>query len=84
MIQGGKGSGPGRELDVGDADAFYAAVIEAHAGLSQDESIALNARLVLLLANRVGDMTVLKEAIATARRSLPTGNSAQPESESRS
>jgi hypothetical protein len=70
MTDGHTASGLKRELAVADADALYAVIIEAHSGLSQEESIALNARLVLLLANHVGDMTVLQEAIAAARRSL--------------
>jgi hypothetical protein len=48
-------------------DDFYQALIEAHAGLSEPESAALNARLILLLANQVGDLETLKEAIAAAR-----------------
>jgi len=48
-------------------DDFYQALIEAHAGLSEQESAALNARLILLLANQVGDLETLKEAIAVAR-----------------
>ena len=48
-------------------DDFYQALIEAHAGLSEQESAELNARLILLLANQVGDLETLKEAIAAAR-----------------
>lgn len=48
-------------------DDFYQALIEAHAGLSEQESAALNARLILLLANQVGDLETLKEAIAAAK-----------------
>ena len=48
-------------------DDFYQALIEAHAGLSDQDSAALNARLILLLANQVGDVATLKEAIAAAR-----------------
>ena len=48
-------------------DDFYQALIEAHAGLTEQESAALNARLILLLANQVGDLATLKEAIAAAR-----------------
>jgi len=48
-------------------DDFYQALIEAHAGLSEQESAALNARLILLFANQVGDLETLKEAIAAAR-----------------
>ena len=49
-------------------DAFYNALMDAHAGLSETQSHALNARLVLLMANRIGDVEALKELIATARR----------------
>ena len=48
-------------------DDFYQALIEAHAGLSEQESAALNARLILLLANQVGDLATLREAIAAAK-----------------
>ena len=48
-------------------DDFYQALIEAHAGLSEEQSAALNARLILLLANQVGDLETLKEAIAAAK-----------------
>jgi hypothetical protein len=51
-------------------DDFYQALIEAHAGLSEQESAALNARLILLLANQVGDLETLKEAIAAVRGAL--------------
>ena len=53
-----------------DPDAVYAAIIEAHAGLSEADSAALNARLVLLLANHIGEEAVLREALAAARQSL--------------
>jgi hypothetical protein len=48
-------------------DDFYEALIEAHRGLTPDQSHKLNARLVLLLANHVGDLDVLREALARAR-----------------
>lgn len=48
-------------------DDFYQALIEAHAGLSEPQSAALNARLILLLANQVGDLETLTEAIAAAK-----------------
>lgn len=48
-------------------DAFYQALIEAHHGLSPAQSQALNARLVLLLANHVGSAEVLHEALQAAR-----------------
>jgi len=49
-------------------DDFYAALIGAHAGLSKAESDAFNARLILLLANHIGDRAVLTEALAAAAR----------------
>ena len=54
----------------GRGDDFYEALIRAHQGLSDAESYTLNARLVLILANHIGDPEALKEAIALARRSL--------------
>jgi hypothetical protein len=51
-------------------DDFYEALIEAHRGLSEAQSEMLNARLVLLLANQVGDMAVLREALNAARSGL--------------
>lgn len=56
--------------NIAQPDDFYQALIEAHAGLSESQSAALNARLILLLANQVGDLGTLKEAIAAARASL--------------
>lgn len=55
--------------NISDPDGFYAELINAHEGLSDDESAALNARLVLLLANHVGDREALKQALSHA--SLP-------------
>jgi hypothetical protein len=54
----------------GRGDDFYDALIRAHAGLSEAESHTLNARLVLILANHTGDLDVLRDALALARRSL--------------
>lgn len=50
-----------------DADGFYEALIAAHAGLSDAESAAFNARLILILANQIGDKAVLLEALAAAK-----------------
>jgi Protein of unknown function (DUF2783) len=49
-----------------DADAFYEALLDAHLGLSREDSEAFNARLVLVLANQVGDLEVLKACLAAA------------------
>ena len=46
-----------------DPDRAYRALIEAHRGLSDEESAALNTRLVLILANHIGDADVLRQAI---------------------
>ena len=51
-----------------DPDGFYAELIRLHDGLSDDESAALNARLVLLLANHIGDREVLRAAMRAAAR----------------
>ena len=59
-----------REAKVADSDGLYSAIIEAHQGLSLEDSTALNARLVLLLANHIGDALVVREALAAARASL--------------
>jgi len=50
-----------------DADGFYEQLLEAHQGLTPAQSELLNARLILLLANQVGDARVLKDCIAAAR-----------------
>jgi Protein of unknown function (DUF2783) len=57
-------------------DAFYDALIAAHQGLSDAQSELLNARLVLLLANHVGDLSVLREAIALARSGVAPADAA--------
>ena len=58
-----------------DADAFYAALIDTHRGLDDAGSTALNARLILLLANHVGTQTVLLDALAKARASVDADSS---------
>ena len=50
-------------------DDFYEALIAAHQGLSTSESHAMNARLVLLLANHIGDQSTLQHALQLARGS---------------
>lgn len=53
-------------------DVFYAALLEAHEGLSAEDSARLNARLVLILANQVGDADVLQAALHKARERFRT------------
>jgi len=55
-------------LNLQDADSFYEQLLDAHQGLSRDESELLNARLILLLANQVGDAEVLQQCIEAARQ----------------
>jgi len=59
-----------RENNMPDGDALYAEIIDAHTGLSMEDSAALNARLVLLLVNHIGDRAIVQEALAAARASL--------------
>ncbi|HKP65213.1 MAG TPA: DUF2783 domain-containing protein [Casimicrobiaceae bacterium] len=67
------------EPNIASPDDFYEALLDAHRDLTRDESDALNARLILLLANHVGDIDVLREALAEARTSSgkPIADSAQ-------
>ena len=51
-----------------DPDGFHAELLDVHAGLTEAESAALNARLVLILANHIGDRATLTEALALATR----------------
>ena len=53
------------------ADDFYEALIEAHQGLSTEESHAYNARLVLIMANQIGSLAVLRQALAAAAMAQP-------------
>ena len=54
--------------NIPDPDGFYAELLNAHDGLSDDDSIAFNARLILILANHIGDRAVLTEALAAASK----------------
>ena len=56
--------------DYTPGDDFYEMLIEAHRGLDDDQSNLLNAKLVLLLANHVGDLGVLREALQRAREGV--------------
>jgi hypothetical protein len=52
--------------NIPDPDGLYAALVAAHEGLTDAESAAINARLVFLLANQIGDQQVLLECVAAA------------------
>ena len=58
------------DINLADPDGFYEALINTHSDLTPTQSEALNARLVLLLANHIGDLSVLREAMKLARSSI--------------
>ena len=60
------------DINLSDPDGFYEALISTHSDLSPTQSEALNARLVLLMANHIGDLSVLLEAMKLARSSIVT------------
>ena len=53
-----------------DSDRLFNDVLAAHEGLSREQSEQLNAGLILILMNHIGDSTVIREAIAGARAAL--------------
>jgi hypothetical protein len=55
-------------------DDAFRAIVEAHRGLSDEQSADFDAALVLILANHIGDLDVLCEAIALAKRSVIDGS----------
>jgi len=58
------------EINVEDPDGFYASLIDLHEGLTAEESQKANAKLILILANHIGDREVLDAALDYVRRSL--------------
>lgn len=56
------------ESNLTNADEFYEALIDAHRDLSLEQSHLMNAKLVLLLANHIGDLDVLKDAMKRAKQ----------------
>ncbi|MGE0072737.1 MAG: DUF2783 domain-containing protein [Thiomonas sp.] len=65
-------SDPGRPTPYSHlaADAFYAELLQAHEGLNPEQSAMLDAKLVLLLANHIGDLDVLRAALRAGREDL--------------
>lgn len=55
------------KANIAHPDNFYDKLIHAHDGLNEKQSAAFNARLILLLANHIGDEAVLDEALDAAR-----------------
>jgi hypothetical protein len=58
------------EPNITAPDDFYEALIGTHRGLSDEQSVLVNAKLVLLLANHSGDRDVLSQALAAAREGV--------------
>jgi hypothetical protein len=67
------------DLNLPAPDDFYERLIAMHRGLSDEDSALVNAKLVLLLANHIGDPSVLAEAMAAAREGIgnPSGAGAE-------
>jgi hypothetical protein len=66
------------ESNIASSDDFYEELIDLHRGLTDEQSAQLNARLILLLANHIGDMEVLRAAMAAARESAVEPQAAAP------
>jgi hypothetical protein len=58
------------EQNIESPDDFYEVLVNAHDGLSDDESRRLNAKIILLLANAIGNKDLLEEIILTAQKSF--------------
>ncbi len=66
---------PGRRYfrDFSPGDDFYQLLIDAHRELTDEQSNLLNAKLALLLANHVGDLAVIREALQRSREDVAGG-----------
>lgn len=62
------------EPNVEDYDGFYEMLVDTHQDLSDAQSKMLNAQLILLLSNHIGDLVVLREAFSLARAHVETGH----------
>ena len=62
------------DLNLAAPDDFYEALVDLHRDLTPEQSRLVNAKLILLLANHVGDLSVLRQAMAKAREGItPAG-----------
>lgn len=66
-----------------DPDGAYRLMVEAHRGLSDEQSASLDTALVLILANHIGDVDVLREAISLAKRRLENDHTGAGEQNSK-
>ncbi len=55
------------KINVEDPDGFYARLIELHEGLSTDESLKVSAKMILMMANEIGDRSTLDQMLAYLR-----------------
>lgn len=55
---------------IADPDAFYNALVDCYRDLDAPRTGLFNARLILLLANQIGDRAVLDEALQAARQGI--------------
>ena len=53
--------------NIPNGDDFYEMLLNAHEGLNKEQSDALNARLILVLSNHIGDMDILEQALNAAK-----------------
>jgi hypothetical protein len=58
---------PALDNRLSDPDGFYEALLDAHADLKPEQSVAYNARLILILANQIGDTKLLQRCIELAK-----------------
>ena len=56
--------------DFTPGDDFYEALIDTHCDLMDEQSALVNAKLILLLSNHIGDIKILREAMALARADI--------------
>ncbi len=61
--------------DFSPGDDFYQELIDMHRDLSDEQSAQVNAKLILILSNHIGDLAVLREAMALARKGVATTDS---------
>jgi len=69
------------EANIASPDDFYQELIDLHRDLTDEQSATVNSKLILLLANHIGDMEVLRAAMAAAREDVvaPAASTSLPE-----
>ncbi|MCL2913287.1 DUF2783 domain-containing protein [Shewanella corallii] len=65
------------QVNFTDGDSFYEALMALHRSLDDSQSLEVNARLILLMANHIGDNQVLKEALEIAGQSVTASHQSQ-------